>query len=165
MSDNPGRRARSAKPKKDAELEELQGQIAELTAALQRERADADNIRRHHSGQLANVKATVKVDIIRELLPAIDNVQRALGHVPPELAQNDFVKGVQSVAKQFEKTLEQLGVTRIPTVGELFDPRLHEAISIDASGGSSEETVYEELQAGYIIGDHVIRHAVVRVRS
>lgn len=163
-SNNPKPKARNPQPKNDSKLEGLQSQIVELTAALQRERADAENIRRHHNDQLANVKAKVKADVIRELLPVIDNVERALGHVPPELAQNDFAKGVQSVAKQFQKILEQLGVTRIPTVGQPFDPRLHEAISMDAGEGG-DEVVSEELQAGYILGDYVIRHAMVRVQS
>jgi len=70
---------------------------------------------------------------------------------------------VQGVVKQFEKTLADLGVERIATVGQPFDPRYHEAISME-DGDGTMEVVSEELQAGYKLGDEVIRHAMVRVK-
>ncbi|HEY5667724.1 MAG TPA: nucleotide exchange factor GrpE [Candidatus Saccharimonadales bacterium] len=141
----------------------LMQQIAELTEALQRERADATNLRRRHDEQIANLKNVVKAGVVRDLLPIVDNFERALRHVPEDLADNDYVKGVQGVVKQFEKTLSGIGVERIKTVGQPFDPRYHEAISME-DGEGSEEVVSEELQAGYILGDEVIRHAMVRVK-
>ena len=141
----------------------LQQQVGELTEALQRERADAMNLRRRHEEQLAGLKTTVKTTVVRDLLPVIDNFERALKHVPKELEGNDFVKGVQGVVKQFEKTLADLGVERIKTVGEPFDPRYHEAVSME-DGEGTQEIVSEELQSGYRVGDDVIRHAMVRVK-
>jgi molecular chaperone GrpE len=79
------------------------------------------------------------------------------------LADNDYVKGVQGVVKQFEETLTKLGVHRIKTVGEVFDPTYHEAVSMDDAGGDTE-VVSEELQSGYQLGDEVVRHAMVRVK-
>jgi len=142
----------------------LQQQIAELTEALQRERADATNLRRRHDEQIANLKSVVKASVVGDLLPVIDNFERALKHVPADLTDNDFVKGVQGVVKQFEKTLADLGVERIATVGQVFDPKYHEAVSME-EGEGSEEVVSEELQAGYRLGDEVIRHAMVRVKT
>jgi len=144
-------------------LIELQQQIGELTEALQRERADAHNLHRRHEEQLGSLKNMVKASVIRELLPVIDNFERALKHVPKELETNDYVKGVQGVVKQFEKTLSDMGVERIPTVNQPFDPRLHEAISMD-EGDGNVEVVSEELQPGYKLGDEIIRHAMVKVR-
>ena len=141
----------------------LEQQIAELTEALQRERADATNIRRRHEEQVAGLKSMVKAGVVRDLLPVIDNFERALKHVPKELEGNDYIKGVQGVVKQFEKTLADVGVERIKTVGEPFDPMYHEAISMEEGKGTTE-VVSEELQAGYKIGDEVIRHAMVRVK-
>jgi molecular chaperone GrpE len=146
----------------DAEYDALQQQVGELTEALQRERADATNLRRRHDEQVANLKNIVKANVVRDLLPVIDNFERALKHVPTDLADNDYIKGVQGVVKQFEKTLADLGVQRIKTVGEAFDPRYHEAISME-EGEGSEEVVSEELQSGYALGNEVIRHAMVRV--
>jgi molecular chaperone GrpE len=142
----------------------LEIQLAELTAALQRERADAENLRRRHEEQITGLRTSVKTAVVKDLLPIIDNFERALKHVPAELEANDYVKGVQGVVAQFEKTLTDMGVERIKTVGEPFDPHLHDAVSVE-EGGGGQETVSEELQAGYKLGDDVIRHAMVRVRG
>ena len=144
------------------DVEALQQQLADLTEALQRERADATNLRRRHEEQVANLKNVVKATVVRDLLPVIDNFERSLKHVPAELADNDYVKGIQGIVKQFEKTLGDLGVQRIKTVNEPFDPRYHEAVSME-EGEGAEEVVSEELQPGYTLGDEVIRHAMVRV--
>lgn len=150
-------------PKEPKKVKDQEKNIQGLTEALQRERADAINMRRRHEEQIAKLKNIVKADVVQELLPVIDNFERALSHVPKELQNNDYIKGVQGVVKQFEKTLENLGVKKIKTVGHPFDPHLHEAVSVEGGGG--EEIVSEELQAGYILGDEVIRHAMVKVKS
>jgi molecular chaperone GrpE len=146
------------------QIAELQLQVAELTDALQRERADAANIRRRHDEQIAGLRTSVKAHVVRDLLPIVDNFERALKHVPKELADNDYIKGVQAVVKQFEKTLADIGVERIKTVGEAFDPHLHEAVSME-EGEGDKEIVSEELQSGYKLGDEVLRHAMVRVKT
>lgn len=141
---------------------ELEQKIIDLTDALQRERADVINVRRRHDEQVGSLKNVVKAGVVRDLLPIVDNFERALKHVPEDLKKNDYIKGVQGVVNQFAKTLEDIGVIRIKTVGEPFDPKLHEAISMDDGDGTTE-VVSEELQAGYQLGDEVIRHAMVRV--
>lgn len=144
--------------------EEMEDQVAQLTAALQRERADATNIRRRHDEQIAALSTSAKASVVKALLPVIDNFERSLKHVPEDLEGNDYVKGIQGIVKQFEKALADLGVARIKTVGEPFDPHLHEAVSME-EGDGGEEIVSEELQSGYVLGDDVIRHAMVRVKS
>jgi molecular chaperone GrpE len=157
------------KPKKAATVKNAQGDrlavhVQELTQALQRERADATNIRRRHEAEIAALRGRVKSSVIHELLPVIDNFERALKHVPKDLENNDYIKGVQAVVKQFEQTLAGMGVERIKTVGEHFDPKLHEAVSMD-EGDGKHEIISEELQAGYSMGDEVIRHAMVKVKT
>jgi molecular chaperone GrpE len=147
-----------------AKIKLLETQINDLTEALQRERADATNIRRRHDEEIDNLRTNVKLHVVRDLLPVVDNLELALKHVPKELTDNDYVKGVQSIVKQFQTTLEKIGVSRIKTVGEKFDPELHEAISVEEGDGKNE-IVSEELQSGYLLGDKVIRHAMVRVKS
>ncbi|HSX52869.1 MAG TPA: nucleotide exchange factor GrpE [Patescibacteria group bacterium] len=155
--------AQSNKPKTTNNIKQLHQQIVELTEALQRERADAENIRRRHDEQIGGLKNMVTANVVQQLLPVIDNFERALKHVPEDLKNNDYVKGVGGVVKQFEKTLADMGVERIQTVGKAFDPRLHEAISMDGEHGS-HEVVSEELQSGYVLGDNVLRHSMVKVR-
>lgn len=151
-----------AVPKVDDNL--LQQQLEQLTEALQRERADATNIRRRHEEELINLRTRLKANVVRDLLPVIDNFERALKHVPKDLADNDYIKGVQGVVKQFEQTLSDMGVERIKTVGEAFDPHLHEAVSME-EGDGTHEIISEELQSGYRLGDDVLRHAMVRVKT
>ncbi len=153
------------KPKKQSvpKTNELAAHVQELTQALQRERADAVNIRRRHEAEITTLRTRVKATVIQDLLPVIDNFERALKHVPKDLEDNDYIKGVQAVVKQFEKTLADMGVERIKTVGEPFDPHLHEAVATEGEG--AEQVVSEELQAGYRIGDDVIRHAIVKVKG
>lgn len=152
-----------ASPKPQQPDNDLEQQLTALTDALQRERADATNLRRQHEEQIAGLRTVVKANLVRELLPVIDNFERSLKHVPGDLAGNDYIKGIQGIIKQFEKTLSDLGVERIATVGQPFDPRYHEAVSME-EGDGSQEVVSEELQAGYKVGDDVIRHAMVRVK-
>jgi molecular chaperone GrpE len=158
MSGDVPRKRRQSQPI----VTQLQAQIDELTAALQRERADATNLRRQHDEQLANLKNIIKAGVIRDLLPVIDNFERSMKHVPADLVDNHYVKGVQSVVRQFDKVIADLGVTRIKTVNEPFDPQFHEAVSME-EGDGTKEVVTDELQAGYTLGDEVIRHAMVRV--
>ena len=139
-------------------------QLEELTNALKRERADAENLRRRHQEELARLRQAIRSDVVSDLLPVVDNFERALKHVPDELKDNDYIKGVQGVVKQFEKTLSDIGVERIETVGEEFNPEIHEAVSME-EGEGDKEIVSDELQSGYKIGDTVIRHAMVRVKS
>lgn len=166
MSKDEPAAPKSEQPKTDPQqqqVNDLQQQVAELTEALQRERADAVNMRRRHDEQVASLRIISKANVVRELLPVIDNFERALKHVPHELEHNDYVKGVQGVVKQFEKTLADMGVERIKTIGEPFNPALHEAVQME-EGDGAQEVVSEELQSGYRIGNDVIRHAMVKVK-
>lgn len=151
---------------KDAidERKKLEAKVKDLTEALQRERADVTNIRRRHEQQMTGLRNIAKASVVRDLLPAIDNLERGLKHAPKDIEGHDYVKGIQGVVKQFEKTLKEIGVERVKSIGEAFDPKYHEAISME-DGEGSREVVSEELQSGYILGDEVIRHAMVKVTT
>lgn len=147
-----------------AERKKMEAKITELTDALQRERADVTNIRRRHDSQMAGMRDMAKASVVRDLLPALDNLERGLKHAPKDIADHDYVKGIQGVVKQFEKTFKEIGVERIETKDQEFNPDLHEAISME-DGEGSKEVISEELQAGYTLGDEVIRHAMVKVKT
>jgi molecular chaperone GrpE len=155
--------------KKDEQIDyqqvatQLAQENAQLNEQLLRERADATNVRKRAEEDRLKLAGFYKAHVVKELLPVIDNFERSLKHLPKELESNDYIKGIQGVVRQFEQTLAKIGVTRIKTVGEHFDPNLHEAISMEEGEGDNE-IVSEELQSGYMIGDEVIRHAMVRVK-
>jgi molecular chaperone GrpE len=144
-------------------IKELEQKVSELTEALQRERADAVNLRRRTDEERTKMAEFYKAMVVQELLPAIDSLERALQHTPKDLKEHDYINGVKGVFKQFEQSFAQLGVKRIKTVGEVFDPRLHEAVQME-DGDGTVEIVCEELQPGYTIGDEIIRHAMVKVK-
>jgi molecular chaperone GrpE len=143
--------------------EELEQKIEELTNALQRERADSINLRRRVEEDRSKLADVYKSSVVRDLLPAIDNLERALKHAPKDLKDHDYVKGVQGVVKQFNKALEELGVKKIKAVGEEFNPKYHEAVGVE-DGDGDIEVVCEELQSGYQLGNEIIRHAFVKVK-
>jgi molecular chaperone GrpE len=156
--------------------EELLQQIADLTDALQRERADAMNVRRRSDEERAKMAGFYKSLVVRELLPTIDNFERALKHAPgvQQVASSkqqageqkllEWVEGVKKIVSSFEGVLAKIGVQRIKAVGEPFNPNLHEAVSME-EGEGDQEIVSEELQSGYTLGEEVIRHAMVRVKN
>jgi molecular chaperone GrpE len=148
------------KSKRETEMEQ---QIGELTADLQRIQADFINYRTRTEEDKRLATLAGKGAAILKLLPVIDDIERAVGYIPAELADNQWVKGVSSLGKNLEKSLLDLGVTRIPAVGQPFDPNLHEAIS--AEGEGAHEIVSEELRAGYMLDGQVVRHSMVRVTS
>jgi molecular chaperone GrpE len=144
--------------------EQLATENAQLNEALLRERADALNVRKRAEEERLKMSGFYKAHVIKELLPVIDNFERALKHLPKELEGNDYIAGIQGIVKQFEQVLEKIGLTRIKTVGEHFDPNYHEAVSME-EGDGEHEIVSEELQSGYLLGDEVVRHAMVRVKA
>lgn len=150
-------KAKSQKPKAAADLEQ---KLEELTADLQRERADFANFRRRSEEDKLRAMQSASELTIKQLLPTLDNLAKVLSHLPSSVKEDAWAVGLQESIRQTEKTFEQMGVSRMPTLGEEFNPELHEAIAADDSGG---HTVVEEYQPGYTLGDKVLRHAMVKV--
>lgn len=149
-----------AKPKKQAELEE---KLIDAIADLQRNRADFENFRRRSELDKANARSAGQTNAILKLLPVIDNIERAVGHMPADLADNKWAQGVAGLSKNLEKSLSDLNLKRIDAKpGTPFNPELHEAIQFDDSDGE-HEVIAEELQSGYLLGESPIRHAMVKV--
>lgn len=151
-----------AKPTKK-ELD-LQTKIDELTADLQRQRADFENYRKRVDTEKTQLAELSKAATVMKLLPIIDTIERAVAHAPQDLADNAWAQGVIGIAKNLEKSLGELGLTRIVAIpGTLFDPTLHEAVMMDEDAKGEHEVVSEELRAGYKMGDQVVRPSMVKV--
>ncbi|MDX1765430.1 MAG: nucleotide exchange factor GrpE [Candidatus Saccharimonadales bacterium] len=146
------------KPKKDT----AKAQIAELTDDLKRVSADFANYKRRTEEERVTLARFTKQQLIADLLPVLDNVERALSHVPKELAKNEWAQGVAKVASQLTDKLNSIGVKKIPSIGEEFDPHLHEAIAVEGQG--KKEIISDEIQTGYLLNDEVIRHSIVKVK-
>ena len=152
------------KTKETAKITELEAQIAELNGSLLRERADAENVRKRAEEDKVKLGGFYKSLVVKDLLPVIDNFDRALSAIQKDGDTSELAKAYGSIYKQFEEVLSKLGVEKIKTVGEHFDPHVHEAVTME-EGDGKEEIVSEELQSGYKIEEEILRHAMVRVKS
>jgi molecular chaperone GrpE len=138
--------------------------IAELEQQLQRVAADFDNFRKRTEDEKKSVYAIAQATTLLELTPVLDNFRRATDHLPEHLQGDNWVTGVLYIEKQLEQIFEEHGVTKIKTVGEAFDPQLHEAVSTESSDQPAQ-TILGELESGYLLGDKVLKPAKVKVSS
>lgn len=144
------------------ESQKLMEDMQKMTEVAQRALADLANFKRRTEEERAHVIIYANLELIRDLLPSLDNFQRAQTHLPPDLspdAQN-WVNGIMQTFKQFQDALVKKGLTEIKTVGEKFDPHSHEAV---LQGPGEKDIITEELEKGYSLGERVVRTAKVKV--
>ena len=143
-----------------AQLAEAQAKTQEYLDALQRERADFVNYRRRTEHDNAQVGRVATGGTIKKFLSGIDDLERALAHRP----EGDvWADGIELVYRKFMAILESEGVTRMQAEGQPFDPAMHEAIMQEASSKHESGVVIAVLQQGYLHGERVLRHAMVKV--
>lgn len=104
-------------------------------------------------------------DIIEKILPVVDNFERGLAAIPEDAKGTPFAEGMEKIYKQFEKTLEEIGVTPIEAAGKPFDPNFHNAVMHVEDENYGEQIVVTELQKGYLYRDSVVRHSMVQVAN
>ena len=145
-----------------AELESAQNDLAAEKDKNLRLRAEYDNFRKRSARERDNIYADVKADTLKKLLPIFDNLERALRQ---ETADEAYKKGVEMTMTQFLEALKALGVTPIDCVGKEFDPERHNAVMHIEDESCGENTVVEVLQQGFMLGDKVLRFAIVKVAN
>ncbi|MBF2080480.1 MAG: nucleotide exchange factor GrpE [Synechococcales cyanobacterium T60_A2020_003] len=154
-----------------AELSALQQEIESLKVQLERRSsdymrlaADFENFRKRTSKEREELDDRVKCNTVIELLPVVDNFERARSQIKPQTdAEMAIHKSYQGVYKQLVDGLKRLGVSPMRAEGQEFDPNLHEAVMREATHEFPEGTVIEELMRGYVLGDRILRHAMVKV--
>jgi molecular chaperone GrpE len=150
-----------AKSKKQEELEQ---QVADLTIDLQRTRADFENYRKRVEQEKEMARGSGRAGAIMKLLPVVDNIERAITHLPEELKDNAWASSVVKLTKTLEKSLSDMGVERIDAkAGSTFDPDLHDAVQFDEDAEGEREVIAEELQPGYKVDGIVMRPSMVKV--
>lgn len=156
--------AASARDPRDQELETLRKERTDLSERLLRTAADFDNFRKRSRREIDEAKLRGKDDALRDLLPVFDNLERAVqasGAAGESVAA--VVEGVRMVLKLFEDTTQRMGLNRVPTVGERFDPTVHEAIQQQESSEHTPGTIVAEVAPGYLFGKRLLRAAMVIV--
>lgn len=144
---------------KSEEIIRLEQEKEALHEHYLRLRADLENIRRRTRDEQADSRRKITEEIVLQLLPVFDNLERAV-NAPGE--NESWRKGVEMVLRQFQSTMDNLGVKAIPAVGEIFDPQYHDAV-MQEPADVAENTILMELQRGYLLDDKVIRPSMVKV--
>lgn len=134
-----------------------------LQDQLLRTMADFQNFRKRQEDQRRQLEQFATERLVSSLLPVLDNFERALASVDAGAKPESIIEGLKAVDRQFRSVLEGQNVTRIPSVGEAFDPEFHEALATEDTDEYPENTIMGELEPGYKMGDKVIRPARVRV--
>lgn len=146
--------------KDDRALEEAREQIEDLNDRYMRARADFENLKKRVERDRLEERARISADILGEILPAIDNMDRALSQSGEEASLRE---GVTLIRRQLDEALKKLGLEPIDCLGEQFDPVYHEAMTAEPKEGFAPNTIIEEIRKGYTLGGRVIRPSLVKV--
>lgn len=134
----------------------------ELDDRYKRILAEFENFKKRSTKERENLYNSILADVVEVMLPILDNLENA---AKVETNDEEYKKGIELVLKQFQDTLKAKGVEEILTVGEIFDPELHEAVSSVADDTKGEKEIVQEYRKGYKIGTKVIRHSMVVVAN
>ena len=144
-------------------LEEAKGEAARLKDQLLRTAADFDNFRKRARKEQQDAQKQGRDDLLRDLLPVFDNLERAVSHAGTATDVQSLADGIQMVMRQFVDTLGKMGIERVTSVGSPFDPAVHEAIQNLETTEFPPGTIAAEVQGGYRAGDRLVRPALVVV--
>jgi molecular chaperone GrpE len=147
------------------QVETLTQEKAALYDQLLRRQAEFDNFRKRADRDRTEVYNRARADFLLDLLPIVDNFDRALASAQTGGGAESLQKGVELIHKQLKDALAKLGLQEIETVGQSFDPHLHEAVTMEPTDEHTENTVIEEFQRGYKLGDRLLRPAKVKVAA
>ena len=148
-----------------AEVEDLRRQLAEKQDRLLRAVAEVDNVKRRTQRERDEYVRYANEGLVRDLLPILDNFDRALDAARATQEAAKVVEGVALIHRELLKALERVGVTRYSAVGERFDPNRHDAAGRVVSVNQPPDTVVAELTAGYLLNGRVLRPAQVVVAA
>lgn len=144
------------------ELQEKQQELDEITDRYKRVLAEFENHKKRSQKEREGLYNSILGDIIEVILPILDNLENA---VKVETSDENYKKGIELVLKQFQDVLKTKGVQEIKTLGETFDPELHEAVSSVQDDSKGEKEIVQEYRKGYKIGSKVVRHSMVVVAN
>jgi molecular chaperone GrpE len=148
------------------EIATLKAQLEDRTGQYVRIAADFDNFRKRTQKEREEMEEQIKCSTIVELLPVVDNFERARSQIKPQTdGEMNIHKSYQSVYKQLVECLKRIGVSPMRAEGQEFDPTLHEAVMRENTNEYPDGTVMEELVRGYQLGSRVLRHAMVKVAA
>lgn len=145
----------------------LEAELAEARAAVLYAQAETQNVRRRLEKDAADARVYAATAFARDVLSVADNLERALTAIPPELRDDDkfkgLVVGLEATGRELAKVFERHGISKISALGEKLDPNRHQAMIELPSAEAEPGTIVQEMQAGYMIKDRLLRPALVGV--
>ena len=147
---------------KSGELAKTKQELEETTDRLKRIMAEFENYKKRSGIEREMLYNSLLADIVSSFLPVIDNLEKA---AEAKTEDENYKQGLELVLKQFKDVLTKFGVEEIKTVGETFDPEVHEAVSSVQDDTKGEKEIVQEFRKGYKIGTKVIRHSMVIVAN
>ena len=153
-----GRKYKKELAKKEEELNALKDRYM-------RTLAEYENYRKRTEKEKADIYTYAVKDVMTKMLPILDNLERGLAVIPEESKADPVAEGMDKICKQFQKTLQDIGVKPIEAEGKEFDPNLHNAVMHVEDENLGENVVAEELQKGYTYKESVVRHSMVKVAN
>ena len=150
--------------KLNAEIEALGAQVSEANDKYMRLYAEYDNFRRRTQKEKEGIYSDAYVDALTQILPILDNLERAAQY-STEDSEHPLAKGLELTLKSFAETMEKMGVSEIPALGEQFDPNVHNAVMHVDDESFGENEVVEVFMKGYARGDKVLRFSMVKVAN
>lgn len=151
------------KQPKETKISDTEKICQEYLAGWKRCKADFENYKKAEAERMSGAILFAKQDVLLEFLGIFDNFERIKAHLPAELENNEWAKGVFLVENQFAEALKTLGLQEIKALGEKFDPALHEAVKQTEEGGKESGAIIEVVQKGYTLNGKVLRPAKVKV--
>lgn len=155
--------AATASPDDDPEV--LQRERDEYYNLLLRTRAEFDNYRKRVDRERLELTETASASVLQDLLPIVDDLQRALASPAEGEAAEAYRRGVELIHRQLLELLRQRGARPIEALGASFDPHLHQAVAHEAAPGKREGEVIEEYRRGYMLGNRLLRPSMVKVAA
>ncbi|MGA9670689.1 MAG: nucleotide exchange factor GrpE [Terracidiphilus sp.] len=149
-----------AEPVSRGEFDKLKGERDQLLDRLARQQAEFENARKRGERERTEFREFATGSVVEQFLPVLDNFELALKH---DSTAEQMRHGVELIVKQMQEALRQLQVTPVPTVGEVFDPRVHEALGSVERDDLPDQHVAEEIRPGYKLRERLLRPALVRV--
>ena len=149
----------------EEQLEQSQAKAEEYLDGWKRARAEFDNARKRLQRERQESYGRATGDVIAKLLPALDDLDRALDNAPEDVATSSWYEGMELIQRKLMGILEGMNLEKIPSVGEPFDPMVHEAITQEPSEEYESGIITKELQPGYRIGSRVVRASLVIVAA
>ena len=162
MEENKNEEVKQEKCVEDTELNSVKLELEETTDRLKRLMAEFDNFKKRSAKEREGLYNSLLSDIVSSFLPVVDNLEKA---VNSNTEDEGYKQGVELVLKQFMDVLSSLGVKEIEGVGSTFNPEYHEAVSSVQDETLGEKEIKEVFRKGYLIGNKVIRHAMVVVAN